>query len=275
MGVAHMELAAVEVGITGADGGVGIRAYTQVLTHVRGMLDDIDRLAEPGDISRPEWAVRWAATADGAFRIRLLPRSLPRQRNAASLSVPPVALVEGVRTLGQAAEIPRLFSEAVVGKVAKIAAQIGKSGVTAVQFASINGHRSAEAPVTPVVQANARSAISPASLAWSSVTGVLDVISARSDTLKVGLLTDQGQAVACDVRSIAEETVLRSFNRRVVAAGILHRNSIGQPVRLVAESVEILSREAPAVSARELLGAGRGVIEPSDNEQFMAVLRDR
>lgn len=55
-----MASVAVEVGITGTDGGIGIRAYTQLLSHVRFMLEEIDRLAAPGDLSRPEWAVRSA-----------------------------------------------------------------------------------------------------------------------------------------------------------------------------------------------------------------------
>lgn len=63
--------------------------------------------------------------------------------------------------------------------------------------------------------------------------------------------------------------------KRVAAAGRLRRNSSGQPVRLDVESLEPLPLLEPVVSARDLLGAGRGIIEPSDARDFMAVLRDR
>jgi hypothetical protein len=239
-------LAAVEVGITGADGGIGVRAYTQLLSHVRVMLEEIDRLATPGSISRPEWAVRSAEMTDSVFKVVLLPRTLPRRRDPDSLSVPPMALVEGVRSLANLPEIPHLFSEPVVSHV---------------EDAS--------------VRENARRAVLPASVAWSSVVGVLDVISARREKRRVGLLTDQGRAVLCNVQNVPRDQLFDAFEKKVVAAGSLRRNSRGQPVRLDVESLDVLPPIGPLVSARDLLGAARGVFEPLSSEEFMAVLRDR
>jgi hypothetical protein len=268
-------LVAVELGITGADGGIAVRAYTQLLGHVRFMLEEIDRLAAPGNITRPEWAVRSADTRDSTFRVLLLPRMLPRRRDPESLSIPPLALVEGVRSLASAPEIPHLFSEPVVSHVDKVGEQIGKSGIAGVSVLSVNGHRSPEAPVNEAVRENARRAVQPVSVAWSSVVGVLDVISARREKRRVGLFTDQGRAVSCNVEQLPRELVLEAFEKRVVAAGRLRRNSRGQAVRLDVESLEILPSIEPIVSARDLLGAARGMIQPSNNEEFMAVLRDR
>jgi len=265
---------AVEVGITGEDGGVGIRAYTQLLSHVRFMLEEIDRLAAPGDVTRPEWAVRSAVTAGSTFRVVLLPRTLPRRRDPDSLAIPPMALVDGVRSLATAPEIPRFFSEPVVSHVDKVGGQIGRSGVAGITMISINGDRSPEAPVTEAVRENARRAVRPYSVAWSSVVGVLDVISARREKRQVGLLTEQGRAVVCNVQKLPKELVFSAFEQKVVAGGLLRRNSRGQAVRLDVDSLEILSPE-PHVSARDLLGAGRGIIEPTDEEAFMVVLRDR
>jgi hypothetical protein len=268
-------LAAVEVGITGEDGGIAVRAYTQLLSHVRLMLEEIDRLAAPGEVSRPEWAVRSAATRGSTFTVVLLPRTLPRRRDPDSLSIPPMALVDGVRLLASAPEIPPLFSEPVVSHVDKVGGQIGKSGIAGVSMISVNDNRSPEAPVTEAVRENARRAVQPASVAWSSVVGVLDLISARREKRRVGLLTDQGRAVVCNVEQLPKELVFEAFEKRVIAAGCLRRNSRGQPVRLDVETLEILAVEPPRVSARDLLGAARGIIEPSSNEGLMAVLRGR
>lgn len=270
-----MALAAVEVEITGADGGIGVRAYTQLLGHIRSMLEEIDRLAASGNVSRPEWAVRSANTTGSTFRVVLLPRTLPQRRDPDSLSVPPLALVEGVRSLASVPEIPHLFSEPVVSHVDKVGEQIGKSGVAGVSVISVNGDRSPEAPVDDAVRRNARHAIQPASVAWSSVVGVLDVISARREKRRVGLLTDQGRAVLCNVQNVSKEQLFDAFEKKVVVAGRLRRNSRGQPVRLDVESLEILPPVEPLVSARDLLGAARGFIQPSNSEAFMAVLRDR
>lgn len=269
-----MALAAVEVDIAVADGGIAVRAYTQLLSHVRFMLEEIDRLAAPGAESRPEWAISSARTAGHRFSALLLPRTLPKQRDPDSLSIPPVALVGGVRSLAEVPEIPHLFSEPVVSHVAKVGQQIGRSGIAGVSMVTVNGDRSPEAPVTEVVRENARRAVQPASVAWSSVVGVLDVISARREKRRVGLLTDQGRAVMCDVQQLPKEVVFEAFERRVLAAGRLRRNGRGQAVRLDVETLEILSPVESHVSARDLLGAGRGIIEPTDDE-FMAVLRDR
>lgn len=270
-----MALAAVEVGITGADGGIAVRAYTQLLSHVRFMLEEIDRLSAPGEASRPEWAVTSTRTRDHRFTASLLPRTVPEQRSSDSLSIPPVALVDGVRSLADLPEIPHLFSEPIVSHVFQMGQQIGKNGITGVSMVNVNGERSPEAPITDVVRQNARSAIKPASVAWSSLVGVLDVISARREKRRVGLLTDQGRAVMCNVEKLPREMVFEAFERRVIAAGRLRRNGSGQAVRLDVESLEILPPVESYVSARDLLGAGRGIIEPIDEGEFMAVLRDR
>jgi hypothetical protein len=268
-------LAAVEVDITVADGGIAIRAYTQLLNHVRFMLEEIDRLAAPGDAPRPEWAISSARTTDQRFSALLLPRTLPRRRDPDSLSIPPMALVDGVISLASIPEIPRLFSEPVVSHVGQVGKQIGKSGITGVSMVSVNGDRSPEAPVTEAVRQNARRAVEPASVAWSSLVGLLDVISARREKRRVGLLTEQGRAVVCNVQKLPREVLFEAFEKRVIAAGRLRRNSRGQPVRLDVESLEILPHLESYVSARDLLGAGRGIIEPTDDDDFMAVLRDR
>jgi hypothetical protein len=267
--------AAVEVKITGEDGGIAVRAYTQLLSNVRFMLEEIDRLSVPGNATRLEWAVRFADTEGSLMRVILLPRTVPARRDPDSLSVPPLALVDGVRLLASVPEIPPLFSEPVVSRVGQVGQQIGKSGITGVSMISLNGQPSPEAPVTEAVKQNARRAVEPASVAWSSVVGVLDLISARREKRRIGLLTDQGRAVVCNVERLPRDLVFQAFEKRVVAAGRLRRNSRGQPVRLDAESIEVLSTEGDHVRARELLGAGVGIIDPADPEEFMAVLRDR
>ncbi len=264
----------MEVGITSADGGVAVRAYTRLLNHVLVMLEEIDRLAAPGNIARPEWAVRSARDEGPQLIVTLLPRVVPERRDAASLSVPPLALVDGVRSLATNPEIPPYFSEPVVTRVDQIGQQIGRRGIVGVAMAGVNAERTPEAPVTEVVRQNAHSAIEPASTAWSSVVGVLDVISARREKRRIGLLMDEGRAVLCNVQALPRDVVFQAFERRVAAAGLLRRNARGQAVRLDVESLEVLPSER-LVGAQELLGAAREVTGGLTDQDFMAVLRDR
>jgi hypothetical protein len=268
--------AAVEVGITTADGGVAVRAYTRLLDHVLLMLEEIDRLVAPGSNDRPEWAVR-SATDDGLqMRVILLPR-VPARNALVGLdawSASPLALVDGVRSLAAEPEIPQYFSQPVIERVDTIGQQVGRRGIVRVAVTCFNGARSPEAPVYADVQRNARRAVEPASTAWSSVTGVLDVISARREKRRVGLLTDHGRAVLCNVEKLSRESVFAAFEKRVVAAGLLRRNASGQAVRLDVESLEVLAPRQH-VSARDLLGASQHLTGSLTDEEFMAVLRDR
>lgn len=266
-------MSAVELGIRRDAGGVSVRAYTQLLTHVLAMLEEIDRLATPGRVGRPEWAVRSVSESASTLRMTLLPRTLPRHRDLDSLSVPPQALVSGVEALAEVPEIPRLFSATVVSRVDEVGQQVGRRGVAGVLMASVNGGRTAEVPLTEEVQRNARRAVEPSSISWSSVVGILDVISARRERRQIGLLTDRG-AVVCNVQNLSRDLVFRAFERRVVAAGLLKRNARGQAVRLDAESLEILS-DKPSASARDLLGAAPNVTGGLSDEEFMGRLRDR
>ena len=258
-----------------ADGGVAVRAYTQLLNRVLYMLEEIDRLAAPGEAARAEWAISSARTTGPRFSALLLPRTLPRRRDPDTLSIPPLALVDGVRSLAEIPEIPRLFSEPVVSRVSQVGQQIGKSGIMAVSMASVNGDRSPEAPVNEAVRLNARRAVEPASVAWSSLVGILDVISARREKRQVGLLTEQGRAVTCNVQKLPREVLFEAFERKVIVSGRLRRNGRGQPVRLDVDSLEVAPHLESRVSARDLLGIGRGIIDPADDDDFMAVLRDR
>ena len=137
-------------------------------------------------------------------------------------------------------EIPRLFSEPVVSHVDQLGHQIGRRGITGVTMTSVNGQRSSGAAVTEAVRQNARRAVEPVSAAWSSVVGVLDVISARREKRRIGLLTSEGRAVVCNVQQLPNDLVFEAFEKKVVAAGILRRNGRGQAVSLDAESLEIL-----------------------------------
>jgi len=269
-----MATAAVELGIRRDAGGISVRAYTDLLTNFLLMLEEIDRLGTPGKVTRPEWAVGSVYEVGSTLRMVLVLRTLPKRREVESLSIPPRALVSGVRSLAEVPEIPRLFSETIVERVGHVGQRIGKEGVLALTLASVNGRRETDVPLDEGVRLNARRAIEPASTAWSSLVGVLDVISVRHERRRIGLLTDHGRAVVCDVKRLPREAVMSAFEQRVVAAGRLKRNSSGQPVSLDVEALEVLDSPPPVV-ARDLLGAAPNLTGGLSVEEYMAVLRGR
>jgi len=266
--------AAVELGIRRDEGRISVRAYTDLLTNFLLMLEEIDRLGTPGKAARPEWAVGSVYEVGPTLRMALVLRTMPKRREIESLSLPPRALVSGVRSLAEAPEIPQHFSEAIVERVDRVGQRIGKEGVLAITVASMNGRRETDVPLDEGVRLNARRAIEPASTAWSSVVGVLDVISVRRERRRIGLLMDQGRAVVCDVKRLPREAVISAFEQRVIAAGHLKRNSSGQPVSLDVETLEVLDSPPPVV-ARDLLGVAPDLTGGLSIEEYMAVLRGR
>jgi hypothetical protein len=182
--------------------------------------------------------------------------------------------VAGVKVLADAPEIPRLFSEEVVQRVDRVGQQIGHSGITGLTVTSVNGSRTPDVALTDAVKQNARQAVETASIAWSSVVGVLDVISARRQRRQIGLLTDEGRAVVCNTGTLPREQVFAAFERRVVASGLLKRNARGQAVSLDVETLETLPQRLP-MGAGDLLGAAPNITGGLTNEEFMAALRDR
>ena len=117
----------------------------------------------------------------------------------------------------------------------------------------MNGSRGASAQIDTHVQLNARAAVEPVSLAYSSMTGVLDVISSRRERRRVGLLTDTGRPIICNVDRLDKQVIIGAFEHRVIVSGLLKRNGAGQPVRLDADALELIEAR-PVVRARDLLG---------------------
>jgi len=264
----------VELLLAQQPGGVAIRSYTSLLDQILLALEELDRVAVPGRASRPEWAVRDISTAAGQLRLLLSPRTLPRARGEETLARAGSALVAGVLALSEEPEIPILFSETTVLRVDAIGSRIGHGGVAGVGLTSINGVTSDTAYVSEAVQRNAAEAVEPATVAYSSLIGKLDVISARRERRRIGLLTEAGRPVLCDVQRLPRQIILDAFEQRVLVSGRLRRNSRGQPVRLDVDAIEEVTEPAP-VLARDLLGAAPELTDGLSTEDYMAVVRGR
>jgi len=264
----------MELLLTQQHGGVAIRSYTSLLDQVLLALEELDRVAVPGRASRPEWAVRDVSTVGGQLRLLLSPRTLPRARSEETLAQAGSALVAGVLALSQEPEIPVLFSETTVMRIDAVGNRIGRGGVAGVGLTSLNGVRSATAYVSDAVQRNAAEAVEPATVAYSSLVGKLDVISARRERRRIGLLTEAGRPVLCDVQRVPRETILEAFEQQVIASGKLRRNSRGQPVRLDVDAIEAAPGAEP-VTARDLLGAAPELTAGLSAGDYMAVVRGR
>ena len=247
--------AALEVHLGGVEGGIGAHTYAAVLRQLTYALEEIDRVIEPASAAHPLWKV---TNTDWRRGIGAVVQLTPELRNAASRSTLDLMrtsreLWGGVMSLSREPEIPTSFTASVVDRVLKVQRQIKPTtGLTSVTVAPAGVEAPAE--FSEALGVNARNATAEASLAYGSLVGRLDLISARSTRRRVGLRTDYGSPVTCDVEAIDQDLYMRFFAQRVVISGTLKRNARGQVVSLLADTLEP-DDDVERISARSLLGA--------------------
>lgn len=251
--------------------GVALAAYTGLFQQVSAMLQNIDRHVLPGRAPRLTWAVRDSYTAAGALVIALSPRFQPARRPPGTITMTTQALLNGVRVLEQTPEIPRYFDEASVQRMVNVGDRLGRDGITGLAVAVGDDIAS----IDRSVQVNAREAVTEVSTSYSSVVGRLDQVSVRRGRRRVGLLSDTGRAVTCEVNRLDEHVVLASFDTRVVVSGLLRRNGLGQPVRLEAEAIEPAPPRPSPVSVDDLVGAADELWPGLSNDKVMDQTRER
>ncbi len=254
------------------DGGVLVRTYAQLFMNLVQALDEIDRLAFPGQTGRLQWGVQGTRNEPSSLVTVLAPRHIPGQRARETVALTANALVDGVRVLADAPEIPRYFAEQTVTRVGKVGGRVGRDGIVSLSLTQPS--RDVRAAIDHRVRDHAREAVAEASDAHSSLVGRLDVLSTRGGRRRIGLLTDTGRGVVCEVHALSQQAVVDAFDTRVLVAGTLKRNSQGQPVRLVVEHMEPADDGRP-VNAMELLGLLRHAGEQRSADEIMAEIRDR
>lgn len=245
----------LEVRLNVSPDGVTPRAYTDTLVQVARSLEELDRIAETDPKNRVAWFVSDTAWRKTGPIVRLRPEARTVARTTEELLRPSRAFVEGIRSLHRAPAIPDDFTEGIVKRVGRVSDLTTKasSGLEGVEVVSLADATAQPAPIDAVVDLNAKKAIAPLSLAYGSVIGRLDLISARRSTPKVGLVTDYGPPVTCTVSRIEREDYLRAFDSQVLVEGLIKRNSSGQIISIAADSLHVLAPTEP-VTARELRG---------------------
>lgn len=238
---------------------VELARLTATLNQVRLALREIDHVYIFRG-SRPKWVVDGIRDQDHLLVIRLT-ASGARRRDPHTLLVPAEALVSGVETLQQVAEVPQYYTEATVERLVRIG-EPGQ-GVKEVSLATVNGRVGDFVSVSDPVRQNAREAVRPAEVSLGSVVGWLDTMSARraeKGVLVVGLydmLTRR--AVSGYLSPRMESEVQQLWRRRVLAHGLITRNQRGQPIRIKIERFERMPEDdTQRASVSDLLGAAPG-----------------
>ncbi len=236
---------ALEVRLAVSEKGVTPRAYTSAVNEVTHSLEELDRLAEPDPRHRVAWYVERTDWRNGGPVLRLRPEQRGADRTTAQLLRPATAFVSGIHALQERPAIPEHFTERVVNRVATIShLTVSKTaGLEGVEVVAVDAAHNA-ARIDQRVDENAKKAVEPSSLAYGSIIGRLDVISARGAKTRIGLVSDWGPPINCTVDGLAREEYLALFDERVLVSGLIKRNGSGQIIRI--EAVGIEPQRAPS-----------------------------
>lgn len=240
--------------------GVTPRAYTTALGELTRSLEELDRLSAPNPKDRVAWYVFDTRWSDVGPRVRIRPDLTSGTRTTDELMRPSRALVSGVRHLRTSAEIPPDFTESVVSRVVKVGALANAQtgGLRSVEI-SVESDPAPATAIDAAVEANAEKSISPKSLAYGSIAGRLDLISARGKSTRIGLVPNWGSPITCVVNALDRELYLRAFDQQVLVEGVVRRNGSGQVIRIDADSLTVLEPVRPAT-----LADLRGALQPND-----------
>lgn len=245
----------VEVVLDGSRGEVEVSRYAQALTDTVWLLSNIDRLAVRETTARLRWTIA-DTSANGVLRARLTPRTIPEKRPAGTVGVSPRALMDGLRALGERPEIPDLFTEATVHRVDRLGEpNKGVRGVT-VAAVTVSGEVGAPVPITETLREHAKAAIAPRETSVGSVTGVLDVLNARSRGRIKGSIYNAGtrHALTCIIPADRSPEFVEAFGHRVLVGGPLTRNELGQVISIEVAELQVLPDGFRAPTVDELLG---------------------
>ncbi|MGC5399550.1 hypothetical protein ACPXCP_27910 [Streptomyces sp. DT20] len=273
MTTAVRDESALEVRIAPTSTRLDLKTYTQILGEIRMSLEEVDRTALPVRSPRLKWAIE-ELTMDRDVRIVLVPSVIPAKRSARSISTPLQGFVDGVELLTESPRIPPFFSERTVGRVGQIGKHFDGGGVESVAVASLSGERHAAVVDEDTVR-NALRAVLPAKSAFSSVTGTLDVLSHGKGSSPRALIRDPRtrHAVRVVAHNDHSEMLRSAWGRRVVASGILQRNSEGQAVSLQMTDLDVLPDHVSQMDPARILGVNPDITGELSTADYLKQVR--
>ncbi|WP_143659119.1 hypothetical protein [Streptomyces sp. SA15] len=273
MTIAVRDDSALEVRIAPTSSRLDLKTYTQILGEVRLSLEEVDRTALPVRSPRLRWAIK-DMKMERDVRIILVPAMVPAKRSQQSIAAPLNGFVDGVELLSGSPKIPPFFSERTVARVGHIGKHIRPGGIEQVAVTSLNGDRHT-AVVDEGTVSNATQAVLPAKSAFSSVTGTLDVLSHSRGSSPRALIRDPRtrHAVRVVAHSDHSEILRNAWGRRVIASGVLQRNTEGQAVSLQMTDLEVLPEHRGPMDPADILGINPRITGDLSTAEYLKQVR--
>jgi len=256
--------------LEGRPGTIRADAFLAATRDFLDILRDVDRVVSGVDKGTLAWNVQTLEI--GSLVAGFAPTRRDEKTADYSRTVTDSAF-DGMRLLDSEPRVPENFSTASVGRTSRLARRIGRGGVTGMKVVRLDDHRSA--PITLVVADNAKAALSASSSGIGSVMGRLEMISVHRRPYFNVYDARTRRAVRCDFdREKDLEQVKAALGRRVLTAGILQRNRVGQTVRVKLSRLEVIPPEDQLPSVDDIVGMAPDFTGGMSTDEYLEYLRD-
>jgi hypothetical protein len=256
--------------VEGRPGTVQADAFLAAAKDFLDVLRDVDRVVSGERKGTLKWVIQGLHTSSLVADFACV-----RRDDAAedfSVNVPDSAY-RGLVLLEGEARVPDNFSATGLGHVARLAGRQGRCGVTALKVVRLDDKQ--ETPVTPKAGENAKAALAPSTKGIGSVMGRLEMVSLHRRPFFNVYDACTRRAVRCDFDRAKElDEVKAALGRRVLAAGLLHRNKVGQAVRVTLKSLQIIPFENELPTVDDLVGISPDFTGDMTTDEYLRKLRD-
>lgn len=256
----------LRIKIEGPPDRISAEALARALTESLAILANIGRAVTRTSVrSKPplEWYVTRLETASAAAYLS----AEPTRRDVGIEVIQDVGngYVDGLRDVETAAALPRFLTDASLERLNRLTKPLGTPGAEYFEAAWINGTSNA-VQVTSGAQRNLTELRSTRLRALGSVTGILDSLSLRAGN-RFQVYDDVWERpVTAEFKSNELGRVKDALGERVNVAGIVLRNSKGQPIRVEEPQLEIMQPGPPLTS---LVGLAPGFLGNKSLREYL------
>lgn len=265
----------LEIKLESRPEGVSLDSLVDSLERSRGILRDVDRVISARRTAAIRWIVRDVymkpspvAVLEGIEKVRVKEDRFVRKVSA--------GFVRALEVAEKGDALPPFLSETGLKHLEQLAKGFKKNGIASLE-ATLRGDGDGggeiEATVSERSAANVERLLAPSSEAIGSIRGRLEAVSIHRG-YRYSVWDDVSRRpVRCDFPPGQLDEIKNALGRRVIVAGVIRRNSKGQPLSIDRPNQLPLPDEWDLPDVDELLGLAPGLTDPMSTDDFVNWIR--
>jgi hypothetical protein len=258
--------------IDGPQGEIALESYVRLLNRSMLILRATDSAVTGRRTGALDWVVVDLASDDGLdATIRSKPRK-PSEADERTDRRVAASYVQALEVAERGDALPPHLSDKALEQLVHLAKGLRRNGAEALRTTYVE--QSSEATVSPVTAENIQRLRVPRSTAIGSIIGRLEIVSVHRAN-EYSVYDDvTRRPVRCQFKDEELAKVTAVLGRRVKVAGIIHRNTKGQPLRADQPRLTLMPAGDELPTTDEFVGVDRDFTSGESTEEHLRRLRD-